>query len=111
MDCLKQKYFYGKTKEEQVEKKTHEINQQIKATHRADKFRVRGMDRHIFTLSLKKRLMQSLDRKQKWVDCVAIVHEAWMEQKETSTSTCQQHTLNLSKYMGSHPHVRLQPTR
>ena len=41
-------YIYGKTKEEQVEKKTQEINKQIKAMHRADKFRVRGMDRHLF---------------------------------------------------------------
>ena len=49
-------YIYGKTKEEQVEKKTQEINKQIRAMHRADKFRVRGMDRHLFTLSLKKRL-------------------------------------------------------
>ena len=51
-------YIYGKTKEEQVEKKTQEINKQIKAMHGADKFRVQGMDRHLFTLSLKKRLEQ-----------------------------------------------------
>ena len=49
-------YIYGKTKEEQVEKKTQEINKQIKTMHRADIFRVRGMDRHLFTLSLKRRL-------------------------------------------------------
>ena len=47
------KYIYGKAKEEQVAKKKQEINKQIKAMHGADKFRVRGMDRHIFTLSLK----------------------------------------------------------
>ena len=34
------KYIYGKTKEEQEEKKTQEINKQIKTMHRADKFRV-----------------------------------------------------------------------
>jgi hypothetical protein len=77
------KYIYGKTKVEQEEKKTLEINKQIKAMHRADKFRVRGMDSHLFTLSLKKRLEQSLDKKQKWVECVTIAYEAWMEQKET----------------------------
>ena len=66
------KNIYGKTKEEQVEKKTQEINKQIQAIHKADKFRVRDMDRHLFTLSLKKRLEQSLDRKQKWVECVTI---------------------------------------
>jgi hypothetical protein len=48
------KYIYGKTKEEQVEKKTKEINKQIKVMHRADKFRVRGTNRHLFNLSLKK---------------------------------------------------------
>ena len=74
-------YIYGKTKEEQVEKKTQEIDKQIKATHRADKFRVQGIDRHLFTLSLKKWQGQSLDRKQKWVECVTIAYEAWMEQK------------------------------
>ena len=79
--------------------------------HRADKFRVRGMDRHIFTLSLKKRLEQSLDRKQKWVECVTIAYEAWMEQKESQTHTCQQHPLNWSKNVGRRPRVRLRPTR
>jgi hypothetical protein len=104
-------YIYGKTKEEQVEKKSQEINKQIKVMHRADKFRVRGMDRHLFTLSLKKRLEQSFDRKQKWVECVTIAYEAWMEQKETQTSTCLQRTLNQSKNGGRRPQVRLRPTR
>ena len=78
--------------------------------HRADKLRVQGMDRHLLTLCLKKRLEQSLDRKQKWVECVTIAYEAWMEQKDTLASTCQQHTLNWSKNMGRHPWVQLQPT-
>ena len=104
-------YIYGKTKEEQVEKKTQEINEQIKTMHRADKFRVRGMDRHLLTLSRKRRLEQSLDRKQKWVECVTIAYEAWMEQKETQSSTCQQHPLNRSKNVGRRPQVRLRPTR
>ena len=104
-------YIYGKTKEEQVVKKTLEINKQIRAMHRADKFRVRGMDRHLFTLSLKRRLEQSLDRKQKWVECVTITYEAWMEQKESKTHTCQQHPLNRSKNVGRRPRVRLRPTR
>ena len=99
-------YIYGKTKEEQVAKKTQEINKQIRAMHRADKFRVQGMDRHLFTLSLKKRLDQSLDRKQKWVECVRIAYEAWMEQKESQSSTCQQHPLNRSKNVGRRPRVR-----
>ena len=68
--------------------------------HRADKFRVQGMDRHLFTLSLKKQLEHSLDRKQKWVECVTIAYEAWMEQKETQTSSCQQHTLNCKRIWG-----------
>ena len=41
------------------------------------------MDRQLFTLTLKKQLEQSLDRKQKWVEYVTIAYEAWMEQKET----------------------------
>ena len=73
--------------------------------HRADKFRVRGIDRHLFTLSLKKQLEQSLDRKQKWVEYVTIAYEAWMEQKETQTSTCQQHTLIQNKNVGRGPWV------
>ena len=73
--------------------------------HRADKFRVRGMDRHLFTLSLKKQLEQSLNRKQKWVECVTIAYKAWMEQKETQSSTCQEHTLNRSKNVGRRPQV------
>jgi hypothetical protein len=72
----RKEYIYGKTKENQVEKKTQEINKQIKEIQRADKFRVRNIDRHLFTLSLNKRLEQSLDRKQKWVKCVTIAHEA-----------------------------------
>jgi hypothetical protein len=79
--------------------------------HRADKFRVRGTDRHLFTLSLKKRLEQSLDRKPKWVECVTIAYEVWMEQKETQTSTCQQLTLNQSKNVGRRPRIRLRLTR
>jgi hypothetical protein len=35
------------------------------------------MDGHLFTLSLKKQLEQSLDRNQKWVECVTIAYEAW----------------------------------
>ena len=73
--------------------------------HRADKFRVQIMDRHLCTLSFKKGLEQLLDRKQKWVDFVTIAYEALMEQKETLTSTCQQHTLNQSKNVGRRPQV------
>ena len=71
--------------------------------HRADKFRVQGMDRHLFILFLKKRLVQSLDRKPKWDECVTIAYEAWIEQKDTQTSTCKQNTLNRSKNVGRHP--------
>ena len=98
-------YIYGKTKQEQVEKKTLEINKQIQVIDRTDKLRVQGMDRHLFTLSLKKQLEQSLDRKQKWVECATIAYEAWVALKETQTSTCQQHTLNWGKNVGQHPQV------
>jgi hypothetical protein len=69
--------------------------------HRADKLRVQDMDRHLFTLSLKKWLKQSLDRKQKWVECVTIAYEAWVALKDTQTSTCQQYTLNWSRNVGN----------
>jgi hypothetical protein len=69
------------------------------------------MDRHLFTLSLKKRLEQSLERKQKWVECVTIAYEAWIEQKESQTHTRLQRTLNQSKNVGKCPQVRLRPTR
>jgi hypothetical protein len=102
MDCSKQMYLW------QVQRgasRNQEINKQIKAIQRADKFRVQSIDRHLFTLSLKKQLEQSLDRKQKWVECVTITYEAWMEQKESQSSTYQQHTLNQSKNVGRCPHV------
>ena len=68
------------------------------------------MDRHLFTLPLKKLLEQSLDRKQKWVECAIIAYEAWVSLQDNQTSTCQQYTLNLSKNMGRRPQVQLQPT-
>ena len=58
------------------------------------------MNRHLFTLSLKKWLEQSQDRKQKWVECVTLAYEAWVARKDAKTFTCQQHTLNWSKNVG-----------
>ena len=81
-------YIYDKNKEEQVEKKTWEINnKQIQAMHRTDKLRIQGMDRHLFTLPLKKQLGQSLDWKQKWVECATIVFETWVTLRDSHAFT------------------------
>ena len=42
--------------------------------------------------------------------CFTIAYEAWMEQKESQTHTCQQHPLNRSENVGRRPRVRLRPT-
>ena len=53
MDCLEQIYLW---QDQRVasRKENQEIDKQIKVMHKADKFRVQGIDRHLFTLSLKK---------------------------------------------------------
>ena len=63
------------------------------------------MDRHLFTLSLKKWLEQSQDRKQKWVECVTLAYEAWVALKDTHASTSQLHTSNWSMNVGWHQQV------
>ena len=75
--------YYGKTKEEQIEKKNLEINKQIQAMHREDKFRVWGMDKHLFTVSLKKMAGAVTWQKQKWIECVTIAYETWVALKGT----------------------------
>ena len=58
-------YRYGKTKEEQHKKKNQEINAQVQQIHQSDRNRVQQHDRHLFDMSLTKRLEQTLDRKRK----------------------------------------------
>ena len=51
-------------------KKTQEVGTQIWHLHQIDQQRDRHTDRHIFEISLKRRLVQSLPRKQQRAECV-----------------------------------------
>ena len=70
-------FLYGKTKEERLAKTTQEVDSQIRHMHRADRKRVRPIDKHLFHMPVEQRIAQSLDRKQQWIECVTIAHEAW----------------------------------
>ena len=50
----------------------------------------------------EKRLEQSLERIQKWVECVTIAYEAWVALKVTQASTSQHHTSKWSMNVGRH---------
>ena len=49
-------YLYGKTRVEQHKKKNQEINAQVQQIHQSDRNRVQQHDRHIFDMSVTKRL-------------------------------------------------------
>ena len=68
---------YGKTKEEQLQKKTTEIDQRIRSMHRNDQTRVQFCDHHLFTMPVEQRLMQEYHQKRLWVETVEIAYRAW----------------------------------
>ena len=70
-------HIYGNTKEEQHEKKNQEVNAQVRRIHQSNKNKVQRQDRHLFDMSVAKRLAQTLDRKKKWNECVNTAYEAW----------------------------------
>jgi hypothetical protein len=57
-------YIYGKSKEEQQEKKNKEIHAQVKQIHHLDRIKVQRQDRLLYEISVTKRLGQMLDRKK-----------------------------------------------
>ena len=69
-------FLYGKTKEERLTKKTKEVDSQIRHMHRADRKRVRPIDKHLLHMPAEQRITQTLDRKQQWIECVTIAYEA-----------------------------------
>ena len=71
-------YIYGKTKEEQQEKENQEVDAQDRQMHHLDRNKVQLQDRHLFEMSVTKRLGQMLDRKKKWIECVNTAYEAWI---------------------------------
>ena len=70
-------YIYGKTKEEQQEKKNQKADAQVRQIYQLDTNKVQRQDRHLFEMSVTKRLEQILDRKRKWIECVNTAYEAW----------------------------------
>ena len=78
-------YVYGKTKEDQLQKKNQEVNAQIRRMHQTDRKQVRRHDRHLFDMSATKRMEQTLERKQKWIECVNTAYDAWSAQQATAT--------------------------
>ena len=76
-------YVYGKTNEEQHEKKNLEINAQVRQIHQSDRNNVQQQDRHLFVIPATKRLEQMLDRKKKWIECVNTAYEAWTKMHAT----------------------------
>ena len=57
-------YIYGKTKDKQQEKANQEVDAQVRRMHQLDKNKVQRQDRHLFEMSVTKRLGQTLDRKK-----------------------------------------------
>ena len=102
-------YLYGKTKEEQHKKKNQEINAQVQRIHQSDRNRVQQHDRHLFDMSVTKRLEQTLDRKKKWIECVTTAYEVWAAQQATKNIANRPFAPLWNKNHGRQPHVRLQP--
>ena len=104
-------FIYGKTKEERLEKITKEVDAQICRMHRKDCNKVRHEDRHLFQMSCRKRLAQTLVRKQQWVQCVTIAYEVWSTIQAAQQLACCKIACPWNQKVGQRPGVRLQPTR
>ena len=102
-------YLYGKTKEEQHKKKNQETNAQVQQIHQSDRNRVQQHDRHLFDVSVTKRLEQTLDRKEEWIECVTTAYEVWAAQQATKNIANQPFAPLWNKNHGRRPHVQLQP--
>ena len=103
-------YIYRKTKEEQQEKENQEVNAQVRRIHQSDRNKVERQDRHLFEMSVTKRLAQMLDRKKKWIECVNTAYEAWAAIQATKNRANRPFAPLWNKSHEQWPHVRLQPT-
>ena len=102
-------YIYGKTKEEQQEKENQEVDAQDRQMHHLDRNKVQLQDRHLFEMSVTKRLGQMLDRKKKWIECVNTAYETWTKVQATQNIAIWPLAPLWNKHHGQQPHVRLQP--
>ena len=98
-------YIYGKTKEEQQEKENQEVNAQVRQIHQLDKNKVQRQDRHLFEMSVTKRLGQISDRKKKWIECVNTAYETWTAIQATQNIAIQPLAPMWNKQHGQQLHV------
>ena len=78
--------------------------------HQLDRNKVQWQDRHLFEMSATKRLVQTLDRKKKWIECVNTAYDAWTAIQATQNIATRPLTPLWNKHHGRWPHVRLRPT-
>ena len=77
--------------------------------HRADRKRVRPIDKHLFHMPVEQRITQSLDRKQQWIECVTIAYEAWATLSDSQSASPRQLAPLWNQTSGRRPRVRLWP--
>ena len=100
-------FLYGKTKEDQLAKKSKEVDDQIVTMYQIDQQRVRPTDSHFFHMPLARRLEQSLNRKQLWVESVTIAHESWQTLQAIQEPNQQQIAPLWCKNHGFRPRVHV----
>ena len=100
-------FLYGKTKEDQLAKKTKEVDGLIVIMYQTDQQRVRPIDSHFFHMPLARRLEQSLHRKQLWVESVTIAYKTWQTVQAIQEPNQQQIAPLWCKNHGRQPRVRL----
>ena len=74
-----------------------------------DRNKVQRQDRHLFEMSVTKRLGQTLDRKKKWIECVNTANETWTAKQATQNKAIRPLAPMWNKHHGRRPHVRLRP--
>ena len=99
------KYIYGKTKEEQQKKENQDVDAQVRQMHQLDKNKVQWQDRHLFEMSVTKRLGQTLDRKKKWIEFVNTAYETWTAVQATQNIAIRPLAPMWNKHHGWQPHV------
>jgi hypothetical protein len=102
-------FLYGKTKDERLTKKTQEVDSQIRHIHRADRKRVRPIDKQLFHMPAEQRITQTLDRKQQWIECITIAYEAWAALSDSQRTSQRKLAPLWNQTSGQRPRVRLWP--
>jgi hypothetical protein len=65
-------YIYGKSKEEQHEKKNEEINEQVRWLHQSDRNKVQQQDMNLFDISVTKRLEQCWTERKRGLNVLTL---------------------------------------